>query len=71
LKRDLPPRASAIPRKIWLVITPELPRAPMRAPKLIAVAIRSVVMFSTASASSRAALTVANMFEPVSPSGTG
>jgi hypothetical protein len=60
-----------MPRKIWLVITPELPRAPISAPKLIAVAMRSAVRSATASASSRAALTVANMFEPVSPSGTG
>ena len=30
-----------MPRKIWLVITPELPRAPMSAPKLIAAATRS------------------------------
>ena len=32
LKRRLPSSASAMPRKIWLVITPELPRAPMSAP---------------------------------------
>ena len=25
-----------MPRKIWLVMTPELPRAPISAPKLIA-----------------------------------
>ena len=30
-----------MPRKIWLVMTPELPRAPISAPKLIAAAIRS------------------------------
>ena len=30
-----------MPRKIWLVITPELPRAPISAPKLIAAATRS------------------------------
>jgi len=30
-----------MPRKIWLVITPELPRAPINAPKLIAAATRS------------------------------
>ena len=28
-----------MPRKIWLVMTPELPRAPMSAPKLMAAAI--------------------------------
>ena len=52
-------------------MTPELPRAPISAPKLIAAAIRSAGWPAAASASSRAALTVANMFEPVSPSGTG
>ena len=30
-----------MPRKIWLVMTPELPRAPMSAPKLMAAATRS------------------------------
>jgi hypothetical protein len=71
LNRDLPPSASAIPRKIWLVITPLLPRAPISAPKLIAPAIRPAVTSVVPSASSSAAFTVANMFEPVSPSGTG
>ena len=60
-----------MPRKIWLVMTPELPRAPISAPKLIAAAIRSAGWPVVASASSSAALTVASMFEPVSPSGTG
>ncbi len=60
-----------MPRKIWLVITPELPRAPISAPKLIAAATRSAGWPAAASASSSAARTVANMFEPVSPSGTG
>ena len=60
-----------MPRKIWLVITPELPRAPMSAPKLIAAAIRSAGPPAAPSASSSAAWTVASMFEPVSPSGTG
>ena len=61
-----------MPRKIWLVITPELPRAPISAPKLIAAGdpLRGD-RGSTPSASSSAAFTVANMFEPVSPSGTG
>ena len=71
MNRLLPPSPSAMPRKIWLVMTPELPRAPMSAPKLIAAATRSAGWPATASASSSAALTVANMFEPVSPSGTG
>jgi hypothetical protein len=43
----------------------------MRAPKLIAAAIRSAGSPATASASSSAARTVASMFDPVSPSGTG
>ena len=30
-----------MPRKIWLVITPELPRAPIRAPKLMAAATKA------------------------------
>ena len=34
LNRVLPASPSAMPRRIWLVITPELPRAPMSAPKL-------------------------------------
>ena len=71
LNRLLPPRPSAMPRKIWLVMTPELPRAPISAPKLMAAAILSVERSVAASASSRAALTVAYMFVPVSPSGTG
>ncbi len=60
-----------MPLRIWLVITPELPRAPISAPKLIAAAIRSAGWPAAASASSSATLTVAAMFEPVSPSGTG
>ena len=71
LNRRFPPRPSAMPRKIWLVMTPELPRAPISAPKLIAAAIRSAGSPATDSASSRAARTVAAMFDPVSPSGTG
>jgi hypothetical protein len=52
-------------------MTPEFPRAPMSAPKLIAAATRSAGWPAAASASSSAALTVAAMFDPVSPSGTG
>ncbi len=59
-------------RRIWLAMTPELPRAPISAPKLIAAATRSASAFgSTLSASSSAARTVASMLDPVSPSGTG
>ena len=52
-------------------MTPEFPRAPIRAPKLMAAAIRSAGWPAAASASTSAARTVASMFEPVSPSGTG
>src|SRR5262249_12347564 len=63
---------SARPRRIWLVMTPELPRAPISAPNAAAAAIRAAVALGpAASASARAARTVATMFEPVSPSGTG
>src|SRR5690349_11529061 len=61
-----------MPRRIWLVMTPEISRAPMSAPKAAAAATRSAeTVGPTASASARAARTVAIMFEPVSPSGTG
>ena len=70
-KRSFPPSPSAMPRKICEAMTPELPRAPMRAPKLIAVATRSADCSATPSASARAARTVASMLLPVSPSGTG
>ncbi len=53
-------------------MTPELPRAPMSAPRLAAAATRSAgASRPTSSASSSAARTVATMFVPVSPSGTG
>ncbi len=72
LNRFLPWRPWAIPARIWLVMTPELPRAPMSAPKLAAWATRSASAPAPArSASSRAARTVASMLVPVSPSGTG
>jgi hypothetical protein len=60
-----------MPRTIWEVMTPEFPRAPMRAPKLMAAATRSTDAVSAPSASASAARTVAAMFDPVSPSGTG
>src|SRR5439155_24689329 len=72
LNRVLPARPSASPRRIWLAITPELPRAPMSAPNAAAAATRSAdAVGPSASASASAARTVAIMFEPVSPSGTG
>ena len=59
-----------MPARIWLVMTPELPRAPISAPKLAAWATRSASASGPArSASSSAARTVASMFVPVSPSG--
>ena len=61
-----------MPRKIWLVMTPGIatgahqrPEADRRRDSL------GRLRRPTASASSSAALTVASMFEPVSPSGTG
>ena len=54
------------------MITPELPRAPISAPNAAAAATRSAeTVGPSASASASAARTVAIMFEPVSPSGTG
>ena len=70
-KRFFPASPSAIPRTICDVITPEFPRAPIRAPKLAAAATRSADGSATGSASASALRTVASMFEPVSPSGTG
>ena len=70
LNRRRPASPSEMPRKIWDVMTPELPRAPISAPNAIAAATRSTVS-SARSASWRALRTVASMFEPVSPSGTG
>ena len=50
-----------MPARIWLVITPELPRAPISAPKLAACATRSTSASGPArSASSSAARTVAS-----------
>jgi hypothetical protein len=34
-----------LPRKIWLVMTPELPRAPIKRPLLKALAIKNVLVF--------------------------
>ena len=58
------------PRRIWLRITPELPRAPMSEPWATA---RQVATSSagTASISVTTASRVRAMLVPVSPSGTG
>ena len=60
------------PRRICDVMTPELPRAPMRAPVVMALRISAppapmgrFARFSTTVSS------VSDMFVPVSPSGTG
>src|SRR5215212_1808125 len=53
-------------------MTPEFPRAPISAPKAAAEATRSAeTVGPSPSASASAARTVAIMFDPVSPSGTG
>ena len=65
-------RPSATPRRIWLVITPELPRAPMREPWVIALAMSSMVASAGRASTSRTTVpSVRDMFVPVSPSGTG
>ena len=71
LNRRLRSRASAIPPRIWLRMTPELPRAPWSAPRLMAPAIVQAGSPATVSAPSSATCIVAAMFDPVSPSGTG
>ena len=60
------------PRKICEVMTPELPRAPMSAPVVIALRISapSAPMGSCARFSTTVS-NVSDMFVPVSPSGTG
>ena len=59
-----------MPRRIWDRITPELPRAPISEPWLIALhtAARSSPAVSSSSAT---AASVSAMLVPVSPSGTG
>ena len=45
-------RPSATPRRIWLVMTPELPRAPMSEPWVMAPAIASMSASTGSAASS-------------------
>ena len=60
-----------MPRKIWLVMTPGVAAGPHQRPEADRRRDPIGGLAGGASASSRAALTVAYMFEPVSPSGTG
>ena len=60
---------SARPRRIWLRITPELPRAPMSDP--CAIAWQTSGMASAEPSSCTTDSRVSVMFVPVSPSGTG
>ena len=61
-----------MPRRIWLVMTPELPRAPMSEPCVMALAMSSIVASAgRAWTSPTTVLSVRDMLVPVSPSGTG
>ena len=63
---------SAMPRRIWLVMTPELPRAPMREPWVIALAMSSMEASAGRAWTSLTTVPrVRDMLVPVSPSGTG
>ena len=65
-------RPSAMPRRIWLVMTPELPRAPMSEPCVTAVATSSIVASAGSAWTSLTTVpSVSDMLVPVSPSGTG
>ena len=65
-------RPSATPRRIWLVMTPELPRAPISEPWVMAWATSDMVAsLGRASTSLTTVPSVSDMFVPVSPSGTG
>ena len=60
-----------MPRKIWLVITPELPLAPRSAPLDTASHISWKRLEEQAFISDIADCMVSDMLVPVSPSGTG
>ena len=65
-------RPSATPRRIWLVMTPELPLAPMREPWVMAFATSAMLApAGRASTSFTTVPRVRDMLVPVSPSGTG
>ena len=61
-----------MPRRIWLVMTPELPRAPMSEPCVMAAAMSAMeASLGSASTSATTVPSVSDMLVPVSPSGTG
>lgn len=63
-------RVPTRPRRIWLRMTPLLPRAPIRLPWLMALQVGSSP-WSAPSSSATTASSVRAMLVPVSPSGTG
>ena len=67
-----PSKPSHRPRRIWLVMTPELPRAPMSEPWVTALhrALESAPMGSALTSLATDSM-VSDMLVPVSPSGTG
>ena len=67
---EAPFNDEASPRRIWDRITPELPRAPISEPWLIASQV-GTISGAAASSSLTTASRVRDMFVPVSPSGTG
>src|SRR5512146_1759184 len=64
-------RPRANPRHSWERITPELPRAPIRAPFATMAAMRPTCRSPESLISFQAEVMVSDMFVPVSPSGTG
>ena len=65
-------RPSATPRRICEVMTPELPRAPIREPCVMAPAMASMSASAGRAESSLVTeASVSDMLVPVSPSGTG
>ncbi len=66
-----PSAARANPRNICDSITPELPRAPLSAPRATACIISPAMTKSRLVISRTAAFMVCDIFVPVSPSGTG
>ncbi len=60
-----------MPRMIWERMTPELPRAPMSAPRDIAAMMAPAPSSGQRCASSMTERMVRYMLVPVSPSGTG
>ena len=71
VKTVLPFKEAAKPRKIWEVITPLLPRAPINKPRENVEAIEDTSSSLRANISFAPLVSVKFMFMPVSPSGTG